>query len=140
MDPAATAGSTKPHHPKQQNQNGPEAVSHQCRLCLEEDSVISLVSCCSCTGSVKYIHARCVCIRSPTASLSSAGLRACLVVRNTQVPASVAAHTLDARAVQQGAAVRPVLGAVPATRFRPQRKPVCLGAGEAALGAAAEQP
>lgn len=33
----------------------------QCRLCLEEDCVSGLVSCCGCIGSIKYIHARWVC-------------------------------------------------------------------------------
>jgi hypothetical protein len=35
-----------------------QQLLRQCRLCLEEDSVTGLVSCCGCTGSIKYIHAR----------------------------------------------------------------------------------
>lgn len=50
---------SKPHH-QQEQQDSQEAASKQCRLCLEEDAVSSLVSCCSCTGSVKWIHARCL--------------------------------------------------------------------------------
>jgi E3 ubiquitin-protein ligase DOA10 len=29
-----------------------------CRLCLEEDKISQLVSCCGCTGTCKYIHTR----------------------------------------------------------------------------------
>lgn len=50
-------------------QNSSSAVSREalalaesqqgiCRLCLEEECVSGLVSCCGCIGSIQYIHAQ----------------------------------------------------------------------------------
>ena len=35
-------------------------MSLQCRICLDEDEIVNLVSPCNCSGTSKYIHAECL--------------------------------------------------------------------------------
>ena len=32
----------------------------RCKICLEDDSLRNLISPCQCTGSMKYVHRRCL--------------------------------------------------------------------------------
>lgn len=40
--------------------NNTENTSKECKFCLEEDKVYNLISPCKCSGSLKYVHLKCL--------------------------------------------------------------------------------
>ncbi len=42
------------------NINNTEYTSKECKFCLEEDKEHNLISPCKCTGSLKYVHLKCL--------------------------------------------------------------------------------